>query len=727
MRIAPMRTTRTRHTGPIRHFGALLLGAILLTACSTTPPKPSINPQQQQLQAAIEQNNPQQIAQARMALAEQMQGEARARAQMQAIETAIDAEDYPLAQQLYAKADTQRSWPAISPQRAALLAGFHEWRQDQPLNALNTVRNLPVPLTQDESRRRLLLLADIFSAMGQPLDAARQRSALDGMLSGDRADKNRSALWHELGQVPVEQLASTMKQATDPQFAGWLSLALLNRTRPGELSTWIKNHAGHPAVTSGFAQNLLKQGQTYNVQGPSGAGPIVVLLPQNDNYKTISDAIKSGMAFARERLGLDASHALKFIDSGLTPADLSQALSQAYADQPSIIIGPLLKPQLPALGNRPENAVPILALNSPDDGKPLPTGVISFSLSPEDESRSAADRMIADHHMHALLFAADNDLGHRIAAAWAREYTLLGGTIVDQAFYDPSETDFSGQLRSLLQVEAPRKGPFQPTIRSDVGAIFLGGTGPQIAMIAPQLDYFGANELPRYATSLAYSGNPNPLVDQDKDGLIIPVEPLLLAANSGPDKPLRATWERASLDSQLPRLFGFGADALLIATHLPQLIKHQSLQGLTGKLTLSANGVIDRKAAFGQFRNGLLQPAPQNDGGPQPSTVLTAEPNGQMSDSVSADTSGEPQNAANKQGASAAAPETPGGTAPKAAAGSNNAGIVSGPPNTDNSPKPHEAEETDGKNDTQPTTEPSAKVPTFTDGGGLVSPATNNP
>lgn len=690
-----------------------LAGAIFLTSCGTVPTKPTVNPAQQQLQSAIESQNPQQIAQARMALADQLQGEARAHSQMQAIETAIDAEDYALAQQLYAKADTQALWPNISPQRAALLSGFHEWRQDQPLNALNTVRNLPVPLTNDEARRRLLLLADISMAMGQPMDAARQRSALNSMLTADQAQKNIQALWHALEQIPADQLDTAMKQATDPDFANWLGLALLERTRPGELQTWIDNHPDHAAVTSGFAAELLKKGASFSVTAPTGAGPIVVLLPEGGNYKPISDAIKKGMTFAKSRLDLDPSQALTFIDSGITPDDLTQALNQAYAQQPSVIIGPLLKPQIPALANRPNNGIPVVALNAPDDDTPLPSGVVSFSLSPEEEGRETADRMIADHHMHALLYAADNDLGHRMAAAWSREYTLLGGEIVDQAFYDPEATDFSGQLRDLLQVDSPKEGPFQPTIRDDVDTIFLGGTGPQIAMIVPQLDYFGANQLARYGTSLAYSGNPNKLIDQDKDGLIIPVEPLLLAANAAPNNPLRATWEQASLDTPLPRLFGFGADALLIATHLPQLLQHQTLNGLTGQLSLSTTGVIDRLAAFGQFRNGLLSPATSNDNGPQPSTILTTEPDGEMSDtgsgndsSQSGDQSGGSNNDNSGNGDSA------------------NPQSSSTPPADDSS--------TDGaQGGAAKTTQPGAaqanQTPTFTDGGGIVTPATSSP
>ena len=678
-----MRTHLMPSSRKIRALLLTLIGAVILTACSQIPTKPQAPSAQAVLQQAQHSQDPQRIAQARMALARQLQGEARAKQQMQAIETAIDAEDYTLAAKLYSQADTQSLWDSVSTQRADLLSGFNQWQQGQPVNALNLVSNVPVPLTQTEVRRRLLLLADILSSMNQPLDAARQRVALDGMLTGQQAEKNRAALWNALDKVSVQKLAKAIKQASDPNLTGWLSLAMVYRTRPGELGAWIQNHPQHSAVTSGFAPLLLKQGSSYALSGQPGTGPIIVLLPETGDYKPISKAIKAGINFARQRLGLDASHSIKFIDSGTTAADFTSALAAAYADQPSTIIGPLLKPQLAALQNARQQGVPILALNAPDDDQPLPPGVISFALSPENDSRAAADRMIADHKMRALLFCADNDLGQRSASAFAREYTLLGGQIVDQAFFDPSATDFSDQLDKLLQVDSPKHGPFQPTIRDDVDGIFLGATGQQAAMIIPQLDYFGADQLPRYGISLAYGGSPDPQVDQDKDGLIIPVEPLLLAANAGPNEPLRATWEQANLATNLPRLFGFGADALLIASHLNSLTHHQSINGLTGTLSLSRTGVIERKTTFGQFRDGLLQPMDGPENGPLPSTVLT--PNAEGDPVPQDDEDG------SKHGMDAA-PASPGQSAAQ--------------------PQPDSTGTGTPEND-----------PSFTDGGGVVSPA----
>lgn len=629
---------------------------------------------------AMATQDPKQIALAQMQLAAEMSGTQRAELQMRAVETAIDAGDYTLANNLLAHADTRAQWPAYAPHRAQLIAGFAQWQQGNAEQGLSTVANLPLPLTLSEGLRRLYLMAAIDEASNRPIDAARQRAALDGMLTGPEADSNRAALWKDLNDAPVSELAQAIKAAANPIFADWLGLALVYHTRPGELQSWIRNHPAHPAVTSGFAAMLLSQASTISIPAPSGTGPIVVLLPLTGEYEAISKAISDGINFAHDRLGFAGNRNIKIMDSGTTLASFAQTLTAALAMQPSVIIGPLLKEQIPALSNIPGNAPPIIALNTANDGVALPPGIISYSLSPDADARAAADQMIKDHKMTSLVFAADNGLGHRIADAFIREYTLLGGQILDSAYFDPTATDFSSQLRALLKVHAARTGVFQPKIGTDAEGIFLGATSQQARMIVPQLDYFGADELPRYGVGMTYNGTPNVLADQDKNGLVIPVEPLLLAANAGPNDPLLATYERASL-SQLPRLFAFGSDALLIANDLKALLAHQTINGLTGALSLSLTGEIDRKPDWGRFKQGVLQPLEGTDTHNLPSTVLT-----------------DPDDA------------PPGGAT--------------------NPGQPHSAPTAAGQSSTLPTdqTPPAsaAPVPTFTDGGGLApAPATH--
>ncbi|HUX83264.1 MAG TPA: penicillin-binding protein activator [Halothiobacillus sp.] len=622
-----------RHQGTVyrssKHIGLpIFLCTALLAGCAQGPGGPGVqgggapSAAETQLSTAMASQDPKQIAQAQMNLAAQMSGTQRSDLQMQAVETAVDAADFTLANNLLAQADTRAQWPAQAPRRAQLLSGFSQWQQGHAEQAFSTVNNLPLPLTPGEAQRRLFLMAVIDEASSHPIDAARQRAALDGMLTGPDAEKNRATLWNDLSSAPVDEIAQTVKTTSNPVFADWLGLALVYRTRPGELQSWIQNHPNHPAVTSGFATLLLGNASSMSIPAPTGTGPIIVLLPLTGDYQTIAKAISDGINFAHDRLGLAANNDIRIMDSGTTLASFAQALTTALAAQPSVIIGPLLKEQIPALNNIPGNAPPIIALNTPSDGIALPPGIISYSLSPDVDARATADQMIKDHKMTALVFAADNGLGHRISDAFSREYTLLGGQVLDSEYYDPTATDFSSQLRTLLQVHASSKGVFQPTIQTAAQGIFLGATSQQARMIVPQLDYFGADQLPRYGVGMIYNGTPNPLADQDKNGLVIPVEPILLAANAGPNDPMLGTYERANL-SQLPRLFAFGSDALLIASDLKALLAHQTINGLTGALSLSLTGEIDRKPAWAQFKQGILQPLVGTDTRNLPSTILS--------------------------------------------------------------------------------------------------------
>lgn len=607
--------------------GLLLTIALLaLAGCAQNPYPPqggTPSKIQTALNEAMSSNDPTRIAQAQLNLANQSRGLTRVDGQMRALETAIDAEQFALANTLMSQINSQNQWSEVSPRRAALLMGFARWQRGDLAAAQTLVRDLPLPLTPEEAKRRLILLAAMDEAAQQPIEAARQRSALNEFLTGQAADANRAKLWNLLTAVPVERLISASQSATNATFAEWMNLAIVFRTRPSELASWIKNHPNHPAVTSGFTTLLTSQVSSVADLKPSDSstGTIIVLLPQSGDYQPVTTAITDGLNFAHDRLGLAANQPLQFIDSGTTLASFNSALTTALAAHPSLIIGPLLKEQFAALNNLPADAPPIIALNTPPEGTALPHGVISDSLSPDADARETADQMIRDQKMTALALCPDNGLGHRICSAFSQEYTLVGGKLLDVSYFPPSTTDFSGQIRQLLDVYSTSKQSFQPKIRTDAQGIFLGATAQQVRMIVPQLDYFGADQLPRYGIGMIYSGSADPMNDQDKSGLVIPVEPVLLAANTGPNDPMRANYERASL-SPLPRLFAFGADALLIAANLNPLIGGQSLNGLTGTLSLAPTGNIERKPAWGQFRQGLLQPFSGTDSTNIPSTVL---------------------------------------------------------------------------------------------------------
>lgn len=606
-----------------------LLAASMLTVAgcaqmATSPEPAPRSAAQTQVDQAIEANDPTALARARMALSKTLSGKPRAEQQLAALETAIDAHQLDLARQLYQQTDTRSLWKAIDPRRAAIARGLGQWSNGDRAGALRTIHRIPLPLANDVQGRRLLLLGALQADAGRPLTAARYYVAVDDLLPLGKREANHARLWNLLVEVPADRLRQAKSNATDPRFADWLDLALTYRQQPGQMDSWVAAHPEHPAVKSGFVEMLGSSGSLDNLRAPADQGPVAVLLPEAERYATISREIRQGLQFAADN-GAIPGRELLFLDSGTGALGARAAIEQARQAGAALIVGPLLKQQIPALGALGADGPLAIALNAPADGTSLPRGAVSFSLSPEQDARAAAHRMWADGYRRVAIFSADQQLGERTSRAFTQAFTLLGGEVVDQASFAPGQTDFSNELNRLLQVEDEgeaegdgKDGPFQPVIRDDLDAIFLAANGEELALIVPQLDYFGAEELPRYGLGLAYSGSVDRRGDDDKDGVIIPVAPMLLAGTAGPEAPLRMTFERAQLAGPLPRLFAFGVDAGRIAGHMDGLLQGGTLDGLTGELSLTPTGVIEREPSWGQFQDGLLQPV-------APSPVLPAD------------------------------------------------------------------------------------------------------
>lgn len=607
-------------------MASLLTLGLTLGGCAqmaTSPQDDQRKAAQGQVDQAISAEDPAALARARMALSQTLSGAARAEQQLGALETAIDAHELALARELYQQADTEGRWQAINSRRAAIARGVGEWSAGNPDQARQTIHRIPLPLDADSERRRLILLGALEAELGNPLAAARYYNAVDDRLADDQRQENHARLWNLLTEVPTDRLRRAAEDTTDRQFAGWVELALTYREQPGQIDRWMADHRGHPAIDSGFIEMLGAAAPVGQLTAPAATGPVAVLLPEGERYAGITREIRAGIEYARDN-GALGSRELLFFDSGSDRIGANAAIEQAQRAGAALIIGPLLKEQLGALAALPADGPLAIALNTPPSGESLPGGVVSFSLSPEQDAAAVAQRMWTDGHRRAAIFSADHRLGERTREAFANEFELLGGEVVDRARFASGQTDFSSELRDLLRVRTKSNdGPFQPIIRDDLDAIFLAASGDELTLVVPQLDYFGAEDLPRYGLGLAYNGNRDPRGDDDKDRVIIPIAPLLLAGTAGPEHPLRITYEQAQLAGSLPRLFAFGADAAALAGRMDTLLQGETLDGLTGELSVTATGVVERQPRWGQFRDGLIRPVDPTPGAALPDSITS--------------------------------------------------------------------------------------------------------
>jgi outer membrane PBP1 activator LpoA protein len=134
---------------------------------------------------------------------------------------------------------------------------------------------------------------------------------------------------------------------------------------------------------------------------------------------------------------------------------------------------------------------------------------------------------------------------------------------------------------------------------------------PQEArLLLPQLK-IASVAAPVFGTSHIYSGDANPGLDRDLDGVEFCDAPWLFGPVPG--RPDRDSISRqlASANGVGARLFAFGMDAYALLPFVDWLLAHPDayLDGATGDLAADSFGRIHRLVGWARFSNGIARAA----------------------------------------------------------------------------------------------------------------------
>ncbi len=512
----------------------------------------------------------------------------------------------------------------LSPQNKArwrLLYGRFYLDENKPEETLHQLESIRAnTLNPNLKREYYAQQAEVFSLIGNHLESARSYIEIGNFPhQPDELEKNNSAIFDQLSQLSPQTLARL--RPTSPQILnGWMGLTLIfkqtERNSPEfkrQIELWKKQYPNHPG--NSFLQGAKKTTPLGVNQKPVAIG---ILLPQSGPFAQASEAIKEGILIAQSYNNLDAPK-LKFYDTASqAPYTLYQ---KAIEDGCNIIIGPLNKLNLKSLAEGGELSVPVLALNQ------LPnvafTNLFQFGLNPEDEADQAAESAWSDGLRQALILAPASNFGDRIASHFSNYWQQLGGTVGGMQSYNTNTMDYSRPINNLL-----RKISSTREVHSKYGSasahspsfVFLIALPQQARQIWPQLQYYGATDIPVYATSQIYGGRENPYLDQDLSGITFCDIPWLFNISDGENPSL----EKVASSRQRPlnnyvRFIALGFDAYNL---LPKLSALQSTnteyKGVTGVLSLTQNNRFHRSLQCAKFEEGrpILRgavPSPNED------------------------------------------------------------------------------------------------------------------
>jgi len=472
----------------------------------------------------------------------------------------------------------------------------------------------------------LALYAELLTGRSEWGAALRARVALDqGLFDAPRRQsENQAAIWSLLAAQPPGQLERLERVTDDPAMPGWSALFLGLREAGDDpdafaqaVRNWDQTHPRHPA------QALLPELRNATLRFIEPPRRIAVLLPLSGSLGDLGNAILEGIAgqFYRDH---GATGSLLIFDTAgepdLADAHYRNALQQG-ADR---VIGPLTRESVERVATI-DSRVPTLVLNRPSS--PLAPPFAALSLSPEDEAQAAASEALRSGRDRALVLVPESAFGERVASAFRDAFELQDGRVTAEHRFQARSPDINAQIGSALGVDASeariRRVSRQlglaleadAQIRADIDVIFVAGPARDLRMVVPHLHYHRAGRLPMLATSHAYEGRPQPMLDSDLSGIRFPDAPWLYT-ELNPEPALQA--ELAGSEGQdtaadrLPRFAALGVDAVRVAADLPryQRAPHLPVHGVAGNWALQPfTRTWTRDPAWVEFHAGLPRPA----------------------------------------------------------------------------------------------------------------------
>jgi outer membrane PBP1 activator LpoA protein len=587
------------------------LSLLLLPACKTTPANQPYFEQNRQAEVMMNQNRYDQAARLYQELSQNTPRHTDYR--LLAADALIKSGQLNKARQLL---NPPPSTQLNAPQKALfdLLNAQIELSQGNDKTALQSLEKIPVttlPLEKQRDYFRALAFARALS--GNALASVQARIQLGDLLLDPQAiQKNNQAIIETLNRLPQQ----TLVQADGPQtLKGWIDFVLLLKQHASnpellrsELEQWSWQYPDHPANNTPL-ENLLTERRQFQTH-PS---TIAVFLPESGRYAKASAAIKSGLQAAAELQQTGQTAKLIFLDSNAeNPVTLYQRAVNTGAE---LIIGPLQKSNIAQLASLTDLPIPVIALNQVDGV--FHDNLIQFGLSPSDDTREITRFSWQNNHRKALFLAPETRKGERILNYLNEFWQQQGGLALESQQYRPAQYDFSAPINRLMNQDESeqryyqlrrtlnRTIQFSPRARTDGDTIFIMATPKTARSLNPQLKFYGARNIPVYATSSLYNGIPSPSFDSDLDGIHFCDIPWLFPDLYNNEPSLSSLYHQFKrLPRHYRRLLALGIDAYNMIPHLNEL-SSLGYPGATGSLSLTSDNRILRDLVCARFEQGV--------------------------------------------------------------------------------------------------------------------------
>jgi len=237
-----------------------------------------------------------------------------------------------------------------------------------------------------------------------------------------------------------------------------------------------------------------------------------VVLPLSGRFAAYGQLVKRGIDLAVEMQDLEES-GIRFIyrDNGGDPARSRALVEQlSTADKAVAVAGPITPAASEAAARKAEvEKIPLLTLSQHKGLPEIGPFVFRNSMTARLQVQELARYVVDELGMTGFgVLYPDNRLGREMLDLFSQEVLKRNGLVTTSESYPEDATDFGRQIR-LLKGEDPDfreeymteqemlEDLFVPDFPPvDFDALFIPDYADKVGMIAPQLAYYGIEELP---------------------------------------------------------------------------------------------------------------------------------------------------------------------------------------------------------------------------------------
>lgn len=429
-----------------------------------------------------------------------------------------------------------------------------------------------------------------------------------------------SALFEIKGELIWRSVTAKSEQQrnemarNEPRVSSYLAMydiiadiTLDDRARQQKLNTWITTNADNQLL-----EKIPLEVYTFLQTPLNNSNRIAVLLPLSGRLSAQAEAIKNGIVtayFSNSSL-LQAQPEkipeIEFIDTG-SNSTLKEDVKNLDFLLFSHVIGPLLPSHIAEIEDKIRPGTNTLFLNSPQLDE-MHVSASYFSLSPEQEAKQIANRMMRSNIANPILIYASGSRAKRMRDTFIDVWeTDNNQTPADVSFSDNKSmrvgiTGALGVLQSKQRIQqisnlTTEKVHSVTRNRRDVDAFVVFANAQQVELINPiiesSISLFENENLPVYASSFSYSHKQNKNSLRDLRNMVFMDMPFVQPSGRNSDLAQNIDNVFKQPSTSFLRLFAFGYDAFTLVKNNVQMNVFANIQreGLTGTLSMKNNEI----------------------------------------------------------------------------------------------------------------------------------------